>query len=173
MSQFNVTELDFDKIKQSMIDYFKSSPTYADWNFEGSGLSVLMDVLAYNTHYNAMLAHLSLNETFLDSAQLRQNVVSHAKLLGYVPRSTLSSTAVLDFELSPVGMPVASVTIDRGFRFTTTVDSNSYNFVNLSPVTALYNSETGTYQFNYNTDESKDYRIYAKQGTLKIGRAHV
>ena len=97
----------------------------------------------------------------------RSNVVSHAKLLGYVPRSTLSSTAVLDFSLSPVGTPAASVTVDRGFRFTTTVASVPYTFVNLNPVTALYNSVTGTYQFKYDSTAGKDYRIYAKQGTLK------
>lgn len=167
MPQFNVTELDFDKIKQSMVDYFKASPTYADWNFEGSGLSVLMDVLAYNTHYNAMLAHLSLNETFLDSSQIRANVVGHAKLLGYVPRSALASTAVLDFTVSPVGTPAPSITIDRGFRFQTVVATNTYTFVNLSPVTALYNSTTGEYHFAYDDVTEKDYRIYAKQGILK------
>ena len=68
MAQFNVTELDFDKIKDSLKSYLRSQDTYTDWDFEGSGLNVLMDILAYNTHYNAMLAHFSLNETFLDSA---------------------------------------------------------------------------------------------------------
>lgn len=169
MPSFNVTALDFDKIKQSIIEYFKANERYADWNFDGSGLSVLMDVLAYNTHYNAMLAHLSLNETFLDSAQLRSNVVSHAKLLGYVPRSTLSSTAILDIVVPTVGSePYAdTVTIARGTRFSTVVSSNKYYFVNLDPVTATYNADTGTYNFTYNEETGADSRVTVKQGTLK------
>ena len=89
MAQFNVTELDFDKIKENLIEYYKKFPDdkYKDYDFEGSGLNILMDILAYNTHYNAINAHTAINETFLESAQLRQNVVSRAKTLGYVPNS--------------------------------------------------------------------------------------
>ena len=72
MAQFNTTELDFDQIKTNLKNHFKrSGSAYADWDFEGSGLSSLLDVLAYNTHYNAVNAHMAMNESFLDSAQLR------------------------------------------------------------------------------------------------------
>ena len=74
-SNLNVTELDFDQIKQNLKNFMKSQSQFSDYDFEGSGLNVLMDVLAYNTHYNAMLAHFALNESFLDSAQIRGNVV--------------------------------------------------------------------------------------------------
>ena len=154
MAQFSITELDFEKIKQSTIDYFKSNEKYTDWNFEGSGLSVLMDVLAYNTHYNAMLAHLSLNETFLDSAQLRGNVSSHAKLLGYLPRSTIASTAPVNIRVSATSGD--SITLERGTRFTTVVDSKKYTFVNVTSVEA--SPVSGYYYFN---------NITLKQGTLK------
>jgi hypothetical protein len=154
MAQFNITELDFQKIKQSTIDYFKSNEKYTDWNFEGSGLSVLMDVLAYNTHYNAMLAHLSLNETFLDSAQLRGNVASHAKLLGYLPRSAIASTAIVNISLDATNSN--KLGLERGTRFTTVVDTKKYTFVNTELITV--DPINNVYHFN---------NVVLKQGTLK------
>ena len=86
--KLNVTELDFDQIKSNLVEYFKTSDSdFTDWDFEGSNLNTILDMLAYNTHYNAMTAHLALNESFIDSAQLRSSVVSAAKLLSYTPRS--------------------------------------------------------------------------------------
>lgn len=117
---------------------------------------MLLDVLAYNTHYNAMVAHLSLNETFLDSAQIRGNVVSHAKLLGYVPRSLASSKAVLNVVVTP-GVTVANqATILRGTRFSTVVDQVSYYFVALESHVAPVVG--GKYTFT---------NIPVRQGTLK------
>ena len=92
-TNLNVTELDFDDIKNNLKNFLKQQSEFNDYDFDGSGLSILLDVLAYNTHYNAMNAHYSLNESFLDSAQIRGNVVSRAKLLGYIPRSVLSPRA--------------------------------------------------------------------------------
>lgn len=137
MSQFNVTDLDFDTIKTNIKDHFKSQSKYRDWNFDGSGLSMFLDVLAYNTHYNAMLAHFSLNETFLDSAQIRGNVVSHAKLLGYIPRSTIASTATVDISVLARNIsPDPSVSLLRGTRFAAIIDSVTYYFVNMVPLSA-------------------------------------
>ena len=98
-TNLNVTELDFDQIKDNLKSFLKQQSEFNDYNFEGSGLSTLLDVLAYNTHYNAVAAHYSLNEAFLDSAQIRGNVVTRAKLLGYVPRSVISPKAILSFEI--------------------------------------------------------------------------
>src|SRR6056300_1243237 len=92
-TNLNVTELDFDDIKRNLKNYLKQQSQFNDYDFDGSGLSVLLDVLAYNTHYNAIAAHYSLNEAFLDSAQIRGNVVTRAKLLGYTPRSRLAPRA--------------------------------------------------------------------------------
>lgn len=156
MAQFDVTELDFQKIKDSIKDHFRSQSKYDSWDFDGSGLSLLLDVLAYNTHYNAMVAHLSLNETFLDSAQIRGNVVSHAKLLGYVPRSFTSSKAVISFTVSPGVTPPESITLASGTRFNTILDQTTYSFVVLAAVSApLFNN---VYTFN---------NIEVTQGTLK------
>ena len=103
----NVTELDFDLIKDNIKNYLRSQSKYNDYDFEGSGMSILLDILAYNTHYNAMAAHFALNEAFLDSAQIRGNVVSHAKLLGYTPRSASAATAYVNITVNnPIGSPV-------------------------------------------------------------------
>ena len=80
-TNLNVTELDFDQIKKNLKNYLKTQSAFNSHDFEGSGLSSLLDVLAYNTHYNAMTAHFALNEAFLDSAQIRGNIVTRAKLL--------------------------------------------------------------------------------------------
>ena len=97
--QIDVTTLDFDQIKSNLINYFKNEENgFSDWNFEGSNLNTIIDVLAYNTHYNAMLAHMAVNESFIDSAQLRSSVVSAAKLLGYIPRSRNASS--ISFNIS-------------------------------------------------------------------------
>lgn len=156
MAQFNVTELDFEKIKDSIKDHFRSQSKYNDWDFDGSGLSLLLDILAYNSHYNAMVAHFSMNEAFLDSAQIRGNVVSHAKLLGYTPRSALASTAIVDLEVTPGTSPAAYGTLERGTRFSTVVDSTKYTFVTLDTVQAPLSG--GVYTFP---------GVTLKQGTLK------
>jgi len=158
MAQFNVTELDFQKIKDSIVDHFRSQSKYNDWDFEGSGLSTLLDILAYNTHYNAMVAHASLNESFLDSAQIRGNVVSHAKLLGYIPRSTRAAVAKLNVVATGSSSTPSIATLERGTRFKTTLNNNPYNFVVLNSVDASKNTAGNTYTYS---------NIPVYQGTLK------
>ena len=89
-SKLQVTELDFDDIKNNLKTYLKGQTEFSDYNFEGSGMSVLLDTLAYNTHYLGMNANMFANEMFLDSSTLRSSVVSHAKKLNYTPRSARS-----------------------------------------------------------------------------------
>lgn len=159
MAQFNVTELDFQKIKDSIKDHFKSQAKYNDWNFEGSGLSTLLDVLAYNTHYNALVAHFSLNESFLDSAQIRGNVISHAKLLGYIPRSVRSSSAKINITVTGNSGSPSILTLERGTRFRTTIGNATYNFIVLDSVDASKNVAAGnTYTFS---------NVVLRQGVLK------
>ena len=134
MKQLNVTELDFDKIKNNLKEYLKELPggAYQDWDFEGSGLNQLLDVLAYNTHYNAILAHNTMNESFIDSAQIRSNVVSRAKLLGYVPRSASAAKATLSLTFpSSINDNRDSYSISAGLKFTTVVDDITYTFVTI------------------------------------------
>jgi len=158
MAQFNVTELDFQDIKDSIKDHFKSQSKYNDFDFDGSNLSILLDILAYNTHYNAMVAHFSLNESFLDSAQIRGNVVSHAKTLGYIPRSIQASTVKLNVTVTGSGITPATLTLERGTRFrSNSGTSNPYTFVVLDPMTSPKNS-SNQYVFT---------NVVAKQGVLK------
>ena len=145
-SNLKVTELDFFQIRENLKTYLKSQSKFQDYDFEGSGLSVILDLLAYNTHYNAINANMAMNEIFLDSAQLRNNVVSHSKMLGYVPRSVTSSFAYLDVLVnSPAGTP-STLTIDRGTEFTSTVDGSQYTFTvlesqSISPIGGVYKFE--------------------------------
>ena len=152
-SNLNVTELDFDQIKDNLKNFMKSQSQFNDYDFEGSGLNVLMDILAYNTHYNAMLAHFSLNEAFLDSAQIRGNVVSRAGLLGYVPRSILAPRATVQLVVDVsdyVSTLPSTLIIERGTKFNTVVDGVSYTFSALQSQTAvlLDNGTTKTFTFD-------------------------
>jgi len=154
--RLNITELDFDQIKANLKAYLKADPNFTDYDFEGSILSSVLDVLAYNTFYNAFTANAVVNELYLDTAQLRNNVVSHAKMLGYVPRSKTSAFTYLNVNVaSPAGNP-ASLTMDRGTRFTSLVDGSLYQFVNLEASTIT--PVNGVYQFN---------AVKVNQGQLK------
>jgi hypothetical protein len=135
MSKLRVTELDFDEIKSNMKDFLSSQSELTDYDFEGSTISVLMDLLAYNTHYNAIYANLVANEMFLDSASKRASVVSLAKHFGYTPRSRVSPRARINLQVVVTGSP-SSLTLPRYTTFTTTLDGNDYTFYNLSSVTA-------------------------------------
>ena len=153
MAQFNTTELDFDQIKDNLKEYFKRSGSkFQDWDFDGSGLNNLLDILAYNTHYNAMNNHVAMNETFLDSAQLRSNVVSRAKLLGYVPTSKTAPTASIDLILKrKTGSTDTTYSLNRGTTFTSTLDGTTYTYVLLQDSqTGVSISDTGIATFRFN-----------------------
>ena len=139
-TNLNVTELDFDQIKQNLKNYLKTQSTFNDYDFEGSGINTLLDVLAYNTHYNAIAAHFALNEAFLDSAQIRGNVVTRAKLLGYTPRSVLAPKATVNIVVDvtdEVGTLPTLLTLKRGTKLSSVVDGESYSFVVTATQTAL------------------------------------
>ena len=147
-SNLNVTELDFEDIKSNLKNFLKKQTVFNDYDFDGSGLNVLLDVLAYNTHYNAMAAHLSLNEAFLDSAQIRGNAVSRARMLGYVPSSQLSPKATVNIVVdvsNETGTKPANLALPRGTKLSTTLDGETFQFVTLSTQTAKLTSDTYTY----------------------------
>jgi len=148
MAQFNTTELDFDQIKTNLKNHFKrTGSVFKDWDFEGSGLSSLLDVLAYNTHYNAVNAHMAMNESFLDSAQLRANVVSRAKLLGYTPTSKTASVATINITFTKQEESSADgYTLPRGTKFTSTIDNVTYTFQTISDTTVRL-SDTNKFVF--------------------------
>ena len=135
-NRLRVTELDFDTIKQNLKTFLNQQSEFTDYDFEGSGLSVLLDVLAYNTHYNAYYLNMVANESFLDTALLRDSVISHAKLLGYVPYSRKAPRANINFTVSSSSNTSATVTIPKGFRFLSNqIDGVSYGFVTLAETT--------------------------------------
>lgn len=139
----NISELDFDTIKTNLKTFLKSQSEFSDYNFEGSGMSVLLDLLAYNTHYMGYYMNMVANEMFIDTAQLRESVVSHAKLLGYTPASRVASQATINISFQEVsGGSNSSLTIPRFTRFVSaSKDSTTYNFVSVEQVTASKNTE--------------------------------
>ena len=147
-TNLNVTELDFADIKNNLKNFLKQQSEFNDYDFEGSGLNVLLDVLAYNTHYNALNAHYSLNEAFLDSAQIRGNVVTRAKLLGYTPRSILTPRAQVDIVVdisSETGTIPTTLTLPRGTKLNTTVSGEEFQFVVLETQTTTLAGTTFTF----------------------------
>ena len=149
-TNLNVTELDFDQIKQNLKNFLKQQDEYTDYDFDGSGLSTLLDVLAYNTHYNAMNAHYSLNEAFLDSAQIRGNVVTRAKLLGYTPRSILSARArvtiavdIADQDADTIAN-TSTLTLPRGTKLKAEVGNDKFEFSVLNEQQATKGGATNT-----------------------------
>ena len=133
-TRLNVTEFDFDDIKDNLKVFLKAQTEFKDYDFEGSGMSALLDVLAYNTHYLGFNANMLANEMFLDSASLRSSVVSHAKTLGYIPTSARAATATVDVKLNTPSL--ATATMSAGTVFTTTNDGTDYQFVTAEDVTA-------------------------------------
>ena len=145
MSNLRIAELDFDQIKTNLKTYLNAQTEFTDYDFEGSGLSILLDVLAYNTHYNAYLANMVVNEMFLDSAVKRSSAVSIAKHLGYTPVSARGSVANLDIVVTnPTGLP-SVLTMDRYTPFTSTVNGTTYTFLTTEAKTA--NRVGTTYTF--------------------------
>lgn len=143
-------ELDFNTIKNSLKEYFQRQPEFADYNFEASGLSNLLDVLAYNTHQNALVANFALNESFLSTAQLRSSMVGLAGSLGYTVGSRVASVAVVNITSS------SSSLIPAGAEFTTTIDNVSYTFRTREVLTPV--EEGG--QFVMTLNGNKNIPIY-------------
>jgi hypothetical protein len=125
--RFHVTELDFDDIKSNFKKFLKGQTEFTDYDFEGSGMNILLDTLAYNTHYLAYNVNMAMNEAFLDSALLRSSVVSHAKTIGYTPRSARAPIAYIDVLLNTSALSTA--TLPKGSVFTSSVDEVNYTFV--------------------------------------------
>jgi len=123
--KLNVSELDFEKIKDNLIGFMSNQAEFVGYNFKGSSFDVLLDILAYNTHYNAYYANMVANEMFLDSATLRNSVVARAKHLGYVPRSARGSKASVTLEITPTGEP-ALISISKNTQFQADVDGVSF-----------------------------------------------
>ena len=141
-TNIQITELDFSNIKNSFIQYLQGQDTFKDYNFQGSALSTLLDILAYNTQYNAYYLNMVGNEMFLDSALQRSSVVSHAKLLNYTPKSAIAPSATINFTANGVA-PNEAFTIPRFTNFLSeAIDGVNYNFVTAESNTINNDNDT-------------------------------
>ena len=143
-NKLNVSDFDFDAVKANLKTFLQSQAEFQDYNFEGSGFAVLLDTLAYNTHYLGFNANMLANEMYLDSADIRKNIVSLAKMLGYTPSSVRTSTANVDITVNDgTG---SSITMAKGTVFNTTVDGVAYQFI--TNASATTSPEDGIYKFS-------------------------
>jgi hypothetical protein len=163
-ARLQISDLDFDQIKTNLKSYLKQQSQFQDYDFEGAGLNILLDILAYNTHYNSYYLNMVANESFLDTAVLRDSVVSHSKMLGYTPYSTTAPRAIVNVTVESGTTTPDTLTIPRGFNFSSNlIDQISYNFVVLEPKTVtksgtafyfenlnIYEGSLVNYNFTYN-----------------------
>ena len=136
-----VSEYDFDAIKSNLKSFLQGQTAFQDYDFEGSSLNILLDILSYNTHYLAYLANMSTNELYLDSADIRNNIVSLAKMIGYTPNSCRAPTANIDVTLNNATGTV--ITMEKGTVFTSTVNGATYEYVTndtntIVPIDGIY-----------------------------------
>ena len=163
--KLEVSELDFDKIKANLKTFLQSQTQFQDYDFDGSGLSILLDVLSYNTHYLSYIANMSTNELYLDSADIRNNIVSLAKMLGYTPSSPRAPRASINVKLNDaIG---SSVTMQKGTVFGTIVDTVEYQYVTNEDITitpvdgiyefknvTLYEGTLVTFKYTYDVNDT-------------------
>lgn len=123
-----LTNLDFDSMKSTLKSYLRSQDKFQDYDFDGSNMSVLLDILSFNTYHNAFYLNMIGSEMFLDTAVLRDSVVSHAKELNYVPRSFKSAVATVDLTFTDTNQARRSVTVPKGTSFTSRIGSNNFTF---------------------------------------------
>ena len=182
-TKLDISELDFDAIKVNLKNFLSKQSEFSDYNFEGSGFAILLDLLAYNTHYLGFNANMLANEMYLDSADIRANIVSLAKMLGYTPTSAKAPVASLDIIVNgPVG---TTLVMDKGTTFTTSVDGTTYNYItneeiSTSPIDGVFKfSNVSVYegtatQFRYTVDEQDPDQKFiipsanADTSTLKV-----
>ena len=135
-NKIKVTELDFDTIKNSIKIYLSTKPEFTDYDFDGSALSVIIDTLAYNTYYNSVYLNMMFNESYLDTAIKRTNVISHALDIGYSPRSITAPKTLLNVSLPVGSVGTAQITYPKGTKFTTSVNGRSFTYTTIEDYTS-------------------------------------
>ena len=163
-SLVNTSDLDFNNIKSSLKTYLKRQDEFNGYDFEGSGLSNILDVLAYNTHLNGLIANVGLNESFLQSAQLRSSVVSHAETLGYYARSKTASTATVKLYVNDPSVTEEILTLPAYTSFTTSINEVTYTFQTTEQYTA---QNDGSGNFYFRTSAGSD-NLVITEGTKKV-----
>lgn len=158
-AMLKVTDLDFNSIKSNLKEFLKSQSEFTDYDFEGSGMSVLLDLLAYNTYYNGFYLNMVANESFLDTAQVRKNILSHAKAINYVPKSAQGALAKLDFVVTPSQTENQTANTLTIKKYTTLigreVDGINYPFVTINANTSY--KSNGSFAFT---------NVFIKQGEV-------
>jgi len=135
-ARLQITDLDFDTIKNNLKSYLQQQSEFTDYDFEGSSLNILLDILAYNTHYNAYYLNMVANEAFMDTALLRDSVVSHAKTLNYIPFSYAAPKSIINLTVTSLNNTPGTLTLPKGFTFSSNlIDNISYNFVTIEDAT--------------------------------------
>lgn len=149
-NKINISDLDFDLIKSRLKEFMQGQEEFTDYDFEGSGLNVLMDILAYNTHYNAMYTNLAINEMFLDSASKRDSVVSIANNYGYLPTSRRAAKAVVNMTVSTSGLnnPANSISLPKFTAFSSYLAGTEFTFYTLGENIGSLNSSKSQYTFS-------------------------
>ena len=126
---FKTSDIDFDGIANALRNYLSYQTEFTDYNFQGSALSVLVNLLAYNTHYNTVYDNFAVNEAFLDSAYKRESVISHASMLNYIPRSAIAATAkTVRISLNDSVLSNSTVVLPKYSMFTSTIENKTYSF---------------------------------------------
>jgi len=126
-SATSVVSLDFTTIKDNLINYLRSNSSIKDYDYEGSNINTVLDVLSYNTYLNNFYINMLANEMFLDTAQIKDSIISHAKELNYVPRSVQSSKAIVNVKVIPTNSP-GSITLNKWTKFSTSIDGVTKTF---------------------------------------------
>jgi hypothetical protein len=149
-TKLNISQLDFDTIKAALQEYLQSQPAFSDYNFAGSGLSVILNILSYNTHYLSYYLNMIANEMYLDSADRRANIVSIAKQLGYTPRSRKSAQALINIVITPPISPTppSTLVIPSSTTFNTVVNGTNYTFITLQTISVPYDNIHNQYVAN-------------------------
>jgi len=147
-NQLNVTSLDTEDLKQSLISFVQEKPEFSDIDYEGSAINTIVDLLVYNTSFTSYQANMVANESFLDTAQIRRNVVSHSQKLSYVPKSTTASRLICDIEVIPVQKTniSSSIVMDAGTQFIASSENTSFTFVNKDSFVLSYSNVSQSYK---------------------------
>ena len=171
MSFTQFTNLDFNTLRAQIKDYLRSNSNFTDFDFEGSNFSILIDTLAYNSYINSYNTNMAVNESFIDSATLRENVVSLARNIGYVPRSSKSATAIVNFNVNVSGTNILNVKLNAGLVALGAVQGGSYIFSIPEDITVTPNSNgiasfenISIYEGNYLT---KTFKVDSSQVNQK------
>lgn len=145
-NKIKVTELDFNNIRENLKEFLRGQSTFSDYDFDGSALSTLIDVLAYNTHYNALYTNMAINEMYLDSASKRNSIISIGNNFGYLPRSARSSRVNLTVTVTIPNSQIPVRVLPAFSAFNTIINNTSYTFYTLQDYTAPLNGNTYTFQ---------------------------